>query len=600
MRRSNHEAGYMLVGVLLAITVLAIVGTSLVTLSVNSVKTSSSERDNQAVYYIAEAGLTYLESEFEKAVAEIYDSDKIKTEEDFFNQLNKLDFVPERYDTFEKVQDSQPFAELEVEKITEEKGSYKLISTGNLYGENRRVSQIIQVGWNDKYEEVEEKPITSIVNTPPFAVFTRGQFTMTNGTINGDIGTLNDKLNGISFPGGGPTVNGKIYVPNGNEKIVNSVDYLDHKIEAIDTSYHMPSLPPFPDEFPESPEIPENYTIPGDEIYTKNQYEQTYYIKDKNLLIDNYLLKDFTLNINKNLEFNKIYVNSGNDSFTMNLGNINRGIITNTVETNKNTIIKNNVKFDLYAKDNIKTNANFTIEGKNSENTIVAKNLNINNGEMKLQGNTSLYISDTLTMNSNSKLIFGEGDNNLLVVDNLNLVNGNIDIEGSGKLTIYVRNRLKMVGRNINKETKIKDLEIFYAGSSKPEFGGDTKIYGNLYAKQADLEFGAGNGIQGTVLSGGNSIKITGGSANIAQMFFAPNAHVEFSGGGKLKGKVIANRFTISGGGTVDFTAPDIDDDLFNPNLPDDSVVNGPGASEIIETGASPSFTKGKVREESK
>src|SRR5699024_6057582 len=190
MRRSNHEAGYMLVGVLLAITVLAIVGTSLVTLSVNSVKTSSSERDNQAVYYIAEAGLTYLESEFEKAVAEIYDSDKIKTEEDFFNQLNKLDFVPERYDTFEKVQDSQPFAELEVEKITEEKGRYKLISTGNLYGENRRVSQIIQVGWNDKYEEVEEKPITSIVNTPPFAVFTRGQFTMTNGTINGDIGTL--------------------------------------------------------------------------------------------------------------------------------------------------------------------------------------------------------------------------------------------------------------------------------------------------------------------------------------------------------------------------------------------------------------------------
>ena len=63
---------------------------------------------------------------------------------------------------------------------------------------------------------------------------------------------------------------------------------------------------------------------------------------------------------------------------------------------------------------------------------------------------------------------------------------------------------------------------------------------------------------------------------------------------------MIADRFTISGGGEVNFSNPEIGDDLFNPNLPDDSEVNDPGASEIIETGASPSLTKDKVREESK
>ena len=554
MRRKNRESGYILVGVLLAVTILAVVGTSLVTLSTSSVKTSSAERDNQAVYYIAEAGLNHLANEFEQAVEEIYEKDHVKTEADFYSEIDKFNDLPVEYNIFEKVNDDKPKALLDIEKIDGETGLYKMTSTGYIGDEKRSVTQEVQVEWRDKYDEVEsESPITPIINTPPFAVFTSGQFTMSNGTIIGDIGTISEEANAIDISSGGPTLNGKIYVPNGNEQIVSQAHYLNFEIDEIDSTCEIPSLPPFPDEFPD---IPRGYSKPTDKSYG-NQHNQTYYIKDRNLLISHWLLNNFTLDITENLEFNNILVS--NAGFTLNVGNDSRNIVANNLKIN-------------------------------------------GNGVMKIKEDVNMYIKDTLTMDNNTKLIFS-GDKNLLVVDNLNLVNGNIDIEGSGKLTIYVKNNLKMVGRNINKESKVKDLEIYYAGSSKPEIGGDTKIYGNLYVKQADIEFGAGNRIQGMLLSGGKSIKIKGGSSNIAQMFFAPNAHVEFSGGGNLKGKVIAKNFTISGGGTVDFTAPDIDDDLFNPDLPDDSEggssdgSSGKG-SEIIETGAKPSIFKKKVREE--
>ena len=94
----NHhrDSGYILVGVLLAITILSVVGVSLVSLSANSVKISSSERDNQAVYYIAEAGLIFLASEFEQAVSEIYEKDSVidmtvKRAEEAIKNLKKYD-----------------------------------------------------------------------------------------------------------------------------------------------------------------------------------------------------------------------------------------------------------------------------------------------------------------------------------------------------------------------------------------------------------------------------------------------------------------------------------------------------------------------------
>src|SRR5690625_6313854 len=115
---------------------------------------------------------------------------------DIYYEIEKFNDLPIEYNIIEKVNDDKPKALLDIEKIDEETGLYKMTSTGYIGDEKRSVTQEVQVEWRDKYDEVEsESPITPIINTPPFAVFTSGQFTMSNGTIIGDIGTISEEAN---------------------------------------------------------------------------------------------------------------------------------------------------------------------------------------------------------------------------------------------------------------------------------------------------------------------------------------------------------------------------------------------------------------------
>ena len=53
----KQEKGYSLLLVILAIAFLSVLGIMLLTLTANSLKISTSERDDQSVFYIAEGGL---------------------------------------------------------------------------------------------------------------------------------------------------------------------------------------------------------------------------------------------------------------------------------------------------------------------------------------------------------------------------------------------------------------------------------------------------------------------------------------------------------------------------------------------------------------
>src|SRR5699024_3584004 len=75
---NKNEQGYSLIGVLLIITIVAIVGVSLAGITLQSVKTSTKERDNQAVYYIAEAGMNYYTHEIDDVINEAYELVKLE------------------------------------------------------------------------------------------------------------------------------------------------------------------------------------------------------------------------------------------------------------------------------------------------------------------------------------------------------------------------------------------------------------------------------------------------------------------------------------------------------------------------------------------
>src|SRR5699024_2818499 len=169
----------------------------------------------------------------------------------------------ETYSDFDPINDISPRAEV---KITEadKANQYTLKSTGYIDDKSRTVTTIFEIGWDLELEEKEKNPEEpEPVDLPPFAVFTSGQFTMSNGHIKGDIGTISNSNGNISFPSGGPTLNGSIYVPNGDVKIVENKVNIQSNIKAIDEEYIIPHLPEFPS-------VPNNYMKLPDRIAKKD------------------------------------------------------------------------------------------------------------------------------------------------------------------------------------------------------------------------------------------------------------------------------------------------------------------------------------------
>lgn len=200
----NRESGYMLVGVLLAITILAVVGTSLVILTTNSVKTSSAERDNQAVYYIAEAGLNHklkqIETEIEEKAAKIYEQVKGQSDEDekFYEKIESFFNEDSLYDEFEPgLKGEEVKAETYIERAPVEEGEpingrYIVTSTGFIGDEARAVQTSFEVDWQAGEERQEGGTGQGL---PKFAIFTKGDIDVIPSLyIQGLLGTAHTQI----------------------------------------------------------------------------------------------------------------------------------------------------------------------------------------------------------------------------------------------------------------------------------------------------------------------------------------------------------------------------------------------------------------------
>ncbi len=507
----NHrESGYTMIGVLIIFTIITVLGLSIVTLSFASVKTSTNERNNQSAYYIAEAGLTYQMEKIKKDIVNIYGRESVRTEEDFLREIEALVEEKNEYKEFDKVNNIQPFAEISVNLIDETDHLFIIESTGIVGEERRTVSRSFQVEWADKYREIEPYEL------PPFAVFTAGSLTMNNGTINGDIGTVSQDEGAIRFPGGGPTHNGSIYVQDGNQNIVNNkVNNIKSEIKSLDHSYIIPELPLFLD-------FPSIDSCAEDEIITLSNGNKHEVIKNCNLYINNYVVRDsnYKLVVDSDLKFNRMFFNE-NYHLTLDIGDTNKSI----------------------------------------------------------------------------------------VVDHLDLTNGHIKIIGDGKLTIYVTGKITMgSGSTINNHGDVAKLDVYLKGSNASEepkkvtLSGSQKVFGSLYAEDANIVLDAGGGFVGNIFTGGTSFKITGGSYNQAQLFFAPNAFFDMeSGGTKFEGMIIADTYSISGGWNVTYKDLKFTDGPISPAAlgRENEAGNGGtgGGTNLEETGASPTITTTPTRE---
>lgn len=97
---------------------------------------------------------------------------------------------------------------------------------------------------------------------------------------------------------------------------------------------------------------------------------------------------------------------------------------------------------------------------------------------------------------------------------------------------------------------------------------------------------------------------MAGNSEVHAQLILAPHAKVDMTGNDTFKGMIISKAFEMGGNATVELVEPFIINGPISPAALASSNENngssGPADSEIIETGARPSLTRDKIREETK
>ncbi len=233
----KKEEGFVLITILMIFVIVSILGIGLLSVSTSNFRQTGSERDFQAVYYIAEAGINQAIYDIGKKVDEI--SDETLSHVDFFEKLNDfidtyMDDGVKTLDNFEETFGEKPIATITIEaddaglviedESAQTKGTTKYIirSVGKIGNLTRTVSTSIEVAHGiTKETETSHHPAFD------YALYSGGNSALTvpnDATINGDIygykvigGNSNSTINGNAISltdvelAHGTTINGNLY-----------------------------------------------------------------------------------------------------------------------------------------------------------------------------------------------------------------------------------------------------------------------------------------------------------------------------------------------------------------------------------------------------
>lgn len=510
-KRHLNEEGFSFLLVFLTIILVTVLGLGLLVVSANSLKTSSHEQEDQAIFYIAEAGLNYEKIKFLKVFNKAYADAEfaylaqspinptsfevfLDTELKAYNipvttnQVLEIDTRKLGTELFEKQIDKTPYAKIKIKRensIKPDELYYSITSTG--YFEENSIERTLKQ--DIIYDLLPGNPGSSggsngstgnsngsnngHFSPNEFTVQTKGNITLTGGgKIDGDITNAGGK---ISVSGGG-SITGNIGTSKENFVVDN--DGLNYLKDQVTEHRDFPIgniLAPFPNE--KMTELSKLNYPPNEELKVGNS-NKTLIINNGNLLADNWMTKDYTLNLTENTHINQFKVDQ-NNTLTINVGDSDK---------------------DLY-------------------------------------------------------------------IDDLNILQGHIKIIGTGKLNIYVNNKLNIKG-SFNAGGDASQVNFAYNGSSPLTFANETQIAGSLYAKNADLTFTGGVGVKGNIYTGGKNVTFDGGFNSNDQHIIAPNADVKVQAGAQIKGAIVADNLIVSGGASITFGNSTISPGPGGPSTP--------------------------------
>ncbi|MEY2370798.1 MULTISPECIES: polymer-forming cytoskeletal protein [Lysinibacillus] len=504
----KNEHGYAFLLVFFTIILITVLGLSILKVSNNTLKTADHERDDQSVYYIAEAGLNYgreysrkiFESAKSSATKE-YQHQKIAYEQnplldppDFEKilkrKLEQLGYptktdeegkpikLEERFrdfntPTFEDQFKHTPKANVlltlksaaSLQYIIEAKGEFE----GTSINRTLQQSIAVELNYSDGNDDIEDgsSPNGGSNNgsnsgghfvPKEYTVQTKGDIILNGGgKIIGNVASAGGKVKLT----GGTEITGNIGVSPEN---LDVPEYLNKFKDQTTQAQDFPAgnaLAPFPeDRMNDLAQL--NY--PPNEELIKSSSNKTNIIYNGNFQADNWMASDYTLNLSGNTHFKEFKVGQ-NNTITINIGDSDK---------------------DLYIED-------------------------------------------------------------------LNILQGHIKIIGTGKLNIYVKDSLHIKG-SFNNGGDVSQINFLYSGSKPLTLSNETQLNGSLYAKEADLTFSGGVGVKGNIYSGGNNITFNGGFNSEGQHIIAPNADVKVVAGARIKGAIVADTILVDGGASITFS----------------------------------------------
>lgn len=586
---TKNENGFTLLGVLMVLAIFSILGFSILAVTAGSVKLSDNERDDQSVFYIAEAGLAeagirmneefneLLEKEIFPSLAE---NERRKPEnrlnpEDIFYDIVRTKFSPDDFSlgkagdeiSFENHFGENPFAEVSITKKEENNEvRYEISSVGDIGGKKRVISQKVDVVFDSDFlpkpDDEEPGPISPLNSC--FALYTSGSINAGSGTIDGDIYSTKK----ITISNSGASLNGSIY---------STEDIEFHGSQGVNNLYSFKNILATGGSVKGNLVARNNVTITGS-VKENGQKKGIHLTVGKDIIAGNNIMVDSWFS---NVTGNYKYVNDIDFEFNQNkedqsaklkkvtkaefLDIINSmGEITNKGKMFNNCIDKiptlANEENVFHSKDGVPKVEDKTISGYNSNEFV---NL-IKDGSLKMihekTNNTvldltsDLYFKEIEITTSKKLYIDLKGETRTIYVDSLKMPNGHIELVNEGTLNIQVLNDLTFgAGSSIKNsdQSDTTNTNIFYAGNNPLMIDGGVNLKSSIHVKDANLTVTAGGGVHGDIyVYGENTVKVSGGSSVVEQVFLAPRSKF-IHNNGTINGNVIAKEFEMSGGARI-------------------------------------------------
>ncbi|WP_107838194.1 pilus assembly PilX N-terminal domain-containing protein [Metasolibacillus meyeri] len=356
---TNNEKGYTLIIVVLVIALISILGLGLMTLTANTLNTTKHERDDQSLFYIAEAGINIEKSNIEQIVYESYvntmrlhedmsveDRSEFNFEEYYKGEVFKYLSLnaPYAYSNFEKQFNKQPEACIslisfeEPNKINIESMGYLIDSDNNntvncsdkenIPSQYRVVQHTVSFNTDLKFlidlENQNDNGI-EIEGLPQLTVLTKGDITLSGSSnIHGSVATSGIvKLSGVSQIKNNIGASAeRIDVPIGTGD--NYYNTINNRLVSVDLP-ELPALPPFPSNVfntLESANAPNGFPMTG------NNYEagwnpprnRTSLVLTENAKVQNFIVPG---------GFPTIDINIGSNTVNLLIENLSLGQSTN-------------------------------------------------------------------------------------------------------------------------------------------------------------------------------------------------------------------------------------------------------------------------------